>query len=247
MQARGRNLKDRGKFALSPKRWWHAAAGVLIGTLAAWSAGRTGHDNALATWWTNGIDPFITSATLVVAVLLSVSAASKAWEEGLPKRLDVHCTFQGRYVATCWEATLAHEGDIRQWGQQIGRQMLGGANLKFTVTPVFHDPVLRNDDTGKRRVYTIEIALTEDPRKDGTYLVWDPLTDRQLYSRHRPTQPLDPSSSALIIGQPSSPERRKRVRRRPGHRSRTPGDWASPDRGANIMRPIVNMHGSAVR
>lgn len=122
----------------------------------------------------------------------------KAWEERLEKRLDVHCTYDGRYVGSCWEATLAHEGDIRQWGQQVGRQMLEARELlKFTVTPAFEQPQIRHDDTGTRYVYSITIDLTEDPTSGNRYVVWDHRNGRRLYRAERPEHPLPLSSPEL--------------------------------------------------
>ena len=203
MRTVGPDLKDRSKFAASPARWWPAGAGLLVGVAIASLANGTGHDGALAAWWTNWWDPVITVATLVVAVLLSVRAAMNAWEERLEKRLDVHCTYNGRYVASCWEASLAHEGDIRPWAQQIGGQMFGVRTLQFTVTPAFPPPENRRDHTGTRRVYSIEIELTEDPSHDTRYMVWDHRNGRRLYRDERPERPLDPSSRELKTETPS--------------------------------------------
>lgn len=198
MSKTGPHLKDRIKYAASPVRWWHAGVGILVGVAFALIANVTGDGNALALWWTNWLDPIITVATLVVAALLFVGSAMTAWEERLEKRLDVHCRYKGRYVGSCWEATLAHEGDIRQWGQQVGRQMLDVRELlKFTVTPAFDPPEIRYDDMGARRVYSITIDLTEDPTPDDRYVVWDHRNGRRLYRAERPEHPLPLSSQEL--------------------------------------------------
>lgn len=190
-------LKERGKYAAANASWWSAGLGFLVGgTVVALANSTSGKDTFVA-FWTNWLDPGIAIATLVAAVSLSVWSAMTAWADNLEKRLDVHCTYGGRYVASCWEASLAHEGDIRQWAQQIAGQMLGSRELKFTVTPIFHAPENRRDATGIRRVYTIEIELTEDPTPDSRYLVWDPRNNSRLFAGERPTQPLNPSSTEL--------------------------------------------------
>lgn len=197
------DLKDRGKYVASPAHWWPAGLGLLVGAGFVGLANHTGDGEQMATWWTNWLDPGITITTLIAAVALSIWSAIKAWEDNLEKRLDVHCTYNGRYVASCWEASLAHEGDIRQWGQQIGRQMFGGTNLKFTVTPTFYPPENRGDNAGIRRVYTIEIELTDDPTQDGRYIVWDPRNGRHLVADVRPDHPLQISSPELRPAEPS--------------------------------------------
>lgn len=205
MTATGTDLRDRSKYAASPARWWPAGLGLLAGGAIVWLANGRGEASALADWWVNWVDPGITVATLVAAGALSILSALRAWDESLEKRLDVHCFYNGRYVASCWEASLAHEGDIRQWGQQIGSQMFGGDKLQFTVTPVFHPPRTRRDGTGVRRVYVIEIELTQDPEPHGGYLVWDPRNNnRRLYLAERPDQPLHPSAPELEHDPPMS-------------------------------------------
>lgn len=196
------DLKDRGKYVASPRYWWPAGIGLLAGGAIVGLANAQGDTSGLPAWWTNLLDPGITITTLIAAIVLSVVSTMRAWEDNLEKRLDLHCTYNGRYVASCWEASLAHEGDIRQWGQQVGCQMLGVSRLHFTVTPAFHPPENRRDSTGVRRVYVIEIELTEDPTQDGRYLVWDPRNGRRLFLPKRPDRPLDPSSPELAPDPP---------------------------------------------
>lgn len=69
--------------------------------------------------------------TLVVAILLGVTELAQNWENSLTKRLTVKFAYQENpeYEMVCRYAYLAHEADIRNWGQQIGSQMAGGERV----------------------------------------------------------------------------------------------------------------------
>lgn len=179
-------LAPRVKFLLSKKQVWKPITAVIVGMvviLAANCAGRaTGN---IAGWWTNWADPLITVATVIAAVLAWWETSNQAWEQDLPKRLNVHFTYQEEYVFTCWEAILTGESDIRQWAQQIGRQMhVAGmpdeekedsrkANLDFGPNPKIPSPTIGdNDIIGPFRLYEITINLISPPRCEG-YRVWE--------------------------------------------------------------------------
>lgn len=119
--------------------------------------------------WVDWLDPLITFTTLIVAAGLGIDA----WMNQLPKALNVHLMYDGRYVRTCWEASLAHEGDIRQWGQQIGRQMCDVSYLEFDPYPTISAPTTSLGSNGLRKVYEIKIHLTKPVPGPG-YVVWGP-------------------------------------------------------------------------
>lgn len=88
------------------------------------------------------IDPVISVATLVVACAIGVANSITTWRGSLAKRATAvfHLDQNGsdRVLMVCQEAYLTDRGDLRQWGQQIGRQMNNGQLLTF-------DPFITED------------------------------------------------------------------------------------------------------
>lgn len=173
------------KHFLSPRRWGIPFIGVLVGGLITYLANVTRASEAgLAWWWADWLDPWITMTTLAVASFLG----ARAWVDELPKRLNVHFKSGDRYALTCWEASLAGEGDIRQWAQQIGRQMAHGL-LDFDPYPDISAPKTAGGALGLRRVYEITISLTTEPSDPG-YRVWGPEKGDDEFIAHRPEAPM---------------------------------------------------------
>jgi len=77
------------------------------------------------------MDPFIAIFTAFLAIIIWGRDEYSRWIDHLPKKLTVHYKFNNEYVYTCHEAELTSQADIRQWGQQIGKQMNSNANLDF--------------------------------------------------------------------------------------------------------------------
>ncbi len=77
-------------------------------------------------------DILITISTLTVGVVIFFGESTDHWEMRLPKRLTVFFQYGGKTRMVCYLAPLAHEGDVRNWGMQIGAQMSGSRDLVFT-------------------------------------------------------------------------------------------------------------------
>jgi len=70
------------------------------------------------------IDQVLTLLTLMFAFLVWFGTTSLSWINSLPKKLNVEFIYNGRVIIKCIHANLPHEADIRNLGQQIGRQMV---------------------------------------------------------------------------------------------------------------------------
>ena len=81
--------------------------------------------------WQNW-DMFLTLATFFIGLAIFIGEAIEDWEERLPRRVSVFFQSKGATRMVCYEAHLAHEGDIRNWGQQIGYQMCAKQQLDFS-------------------------------------------------------------------------------------------------------------------
>ena len=108
--------------------------------------------------------------------------------DSLPKKLTVAFVFENQVVLLCRNAYLASEGDIRTWGQQIGRQMNDGKDVHF-------EPYIRQQDMGvvvdkndcRFQAYRVQFTLREKPvcavltnaaSLNHPYLLWEENLDR---------------------------------------------------------------------
>lgn len=137
------------------------------------------------TWWKGNFEVVAGTATLIAAVLLAIGELTHDWEALLPKKLTVIFTFDGLPVMKCEEVWLAGESDIRQWSQQIGRQMAGGTeNLDFEPFVSQVEAVVQRENE-IFKLYTATFTLTKVPTKfkdtyNQQYLHWsrDKATNR---------------------------------------------------------------------
>lgn len=113
-------------------------------------------------YW-NILDMIITILTFLVGLVVFFQEARQEMQESLPKRLNVYIQKGGRTIMACRDAPLAHEGDARQWGQQIGKQMCGGINMEFS--PYIDLNTLGNKilNNGLVKYYQVTIHLKEIP------------------------------------------------------------------------------------
>ena len=109
------------------------------------------------------VDPFLAMFTGLVAILILLNDYRREWEDNLPKRLTVHCKQGKNYILTCHKAFLAGESDIRQWAQQIAKQMNEEEYLKFY--PFFKNErpqLMLNENNLLIKHYETTIFLDED-------------------------------------------------------------------------------------
>ena len=107
------------------------------------------------------------AGTLLVTGSLWLRGLCAEWEESLPKRLDVIFLFgdDNEEKMVCRGAFLAHQADIRNWGQQIGSQMAKGdrklafdPNIQRKAAEVVHE----DGQVFKR--YQVSFKLTKLPK-----------------------------------------------------------------------------------
>ena len=109
--------------------------------------------------WEEFLDPFAGIATLFVAIGIALENYHKTWKESLPKVLTVHYTLNGVYHLSCFYADLTSEGDIRNWAQQIGQQMTGGAFLDFHPFFDFEQPKMITLESNQEKVMYYELTI----------------------------------------------------------------------------------------
>lgn len=112
----------------------------------------------------NWLDPVITLTTLAVALVVWLAETRREWESQLPKRLTVYFVWDGFVVLQCDRAYLADVGEIRSWGQQLGRQMNGNAELRFEpFIAQVERRIARDTAGGAYKPYEVQFTLTARP------------------------------------------------------------------------------------
>jgi hypothetical protein len=106
-------------------------------------------DKVFNKFFTYTADPFLAVVAGIFGFIIWLNQYSKKVIEKLPKRMTVHFKLKDKIIASCYEAAIAHEGDIRQWSQQIGKQMLGG-DLKMFPYFNIDNPIIVKSETEKR-------------------------------------------------------------------------------------------------
>lgn len=157
---------------------WEVFIAVLFTSLTLIWVGKTNDGSPfyvgdMSCWYSAWIDPVITIATLLVAIFVWVDSRLEAWKKSLPKKLDVHFVFDGKYILSCYNANLVGEHDIRALGQQIGAQM-NGSNLDFYPMVSTSQPKIKK--TGSNKSFLgFEVSFTLKKMPEGfnkKYLVW---------------------------------------------------------------------------
>ena len=97
------------------------------------------------------LEPTLALITLTVAVYIFWQESREALYESLPNRLDVIFKCDGYAPFQISGQNLTSAADIRQWGQQLGRQSAGGEDLKLKH-PYFDPPEVQYAmwDKGKK-------------------------------------------------------------------------------------------------
>jgi len=110
------------------------------------------------------IDPISAIGAFLFTLAILYNQGKERYLKSLENRLSIEYLYNGKVVMEVIEAYLADKSDIRSWGQSLGRQMSGGADLKFDMN--------WNDDTkmeiGKSegvtfKHYRIKIYLSHNP------------------------------------------------------------------------------------
>lgn len=121
-------------------------------------------------WWILWGDPIIGILTFFVAVAIWLMNAAKYWEDRLGLKLSViYKDSNGREVIIVEKAFLAHEGDVRNWGQTLGRQAVGkgsdGRDLYFELTSsiIMNKPEVVKGDNSYYKHYTVIFIFTKLP------------------------------------------------------------------------------------
>lgn len=130
------------------------------------------------------IDPTLGILTFLIATLI----AYRSWTEKLPKKLTIHFKHNNQYTFTCHKAYLSDKGDIRQWGQQIGKQMNNLDNLDFYPHIKEETPKIEYIKNGEIKKggylrwlvsnyfykhYTVTFFLSKEPKNyPNNYKIW---------------------------------------------------------------------------
>lgn len=129
------------------------------------------HLNGKTTYWDRVVDPALAvSGFILPAVIWLYYIFNNDWKDGLTKRLTVHFVLKDNYVLTCFESNLSSEGDIRNWGQQIGSQMNGGGILSL-LPYIKTQPAVEKYDEKRKEFYLLyELTMFLKFDENGKYV-----------------------------------------------------------------------------
>lgn len=155
------------------------------------------HSISYAQIWQNRIDPVLTIGTILIASFIWYSEKKQNWENNLPMKLNVFFRHNDQVFYQVENAPLAGSDDVRQWGQQLGRQIHGG-DLSFNGFSV-EVPVPDTDSNGKdvmRYELTVWLLTTDNIKEKKKWIYDDEgrfLEEKQLESSNPSASPTNKS------------------------------------------------------
>ena len=145
-------------------------------------------------WWNELLDPVIGLGTFFFAIAVWYGELLQDWEQKLPKRLTVRFMRDDRLCMICKNAVLVSEADIRQWGQQIGKQMNENSNLSFETFFEIENGKPQKKNLEYYKPYYLSYFLSELPDnisdikerfQNREYLHWEQLHDSNKLTEWR--------------------------------------------------------------
>ncbi len=133
-------------------------------------------------WWSGFFadypDPIIAIGTLVVAILVWVSAKLEGWRSTWPKKLQIYYLLRKdgvwkKHIAVM-DAPLTSEADIRSWGQSIGQTVVPDSKdlIDFSGFKIVPDLCREKDRTNQ---FGLLIFLSKPIKgaRDGSVFAFD--------------------------------------------------------------------------
>lgn len=136
-------------------RWQIILTGILIAVFVSLLVNSRLQSMGFAEMWQNWMEAFLAFGTIIIAIFIWYNEKKQNWENNLPKKLNVCFRHNEQDFYQVINAPLAGSEDVRQWGQQLGRQMHGG-DLSFKEFSV-KEPMRPTDENGK---YVMRYELT---------------------------------------------------------------------------------------
>lgn len=120
------------------------------------------------------INPIIALGTVLLSIFIYFEQLSLRYLQVLPKRVSVHFLWKGKYIASCLEAPLAHESDLRNWAQQIGKQIFKGNLNMYPYNDIIIPKHPTKSQIGSKKGntilhYTVKVHLNGKNLEDVSY------------------------------------------------------------------------------
>lgn len=129
------------------------------------------HGSLGGAYWDRGTDQGLSLITVLMAVFIWINSQRQEWKRNLPMKLDVRYDLNGEDYYTVINAPLAGDDDIRQWGQQLGKQINNLTDLPFSGFKLA-PPRLETDEHNIPIIkYSLTIWLFEQNDEDYRALV----------------------------------------------------------------------------
>lgn len=149
---------------------------VIVDWLSGWHVG-----DSIKERWNADLDQVVSLATLMIALFVWYGEIAEDWKNNLPKRLTVRFETvdennEPELAMLCIKAHLSDAADIRNLGQQIGRQMNDGKDIPFCAPYIKRDAgeILYSPETGHFQHYTVIFTISQIPDglSSGQYKLW---------------------------------------------------------------------------
>ena len=111
-------------------------------------------------WSNHGLEFISTVITLLFVVFVWFNEKKEAWQNSLPKKLNIEYWFDNIKIATVNNAPLTGSDDIRQWGQSLARTLFNnGANIDFEGFEI----IFPKEETKEKNVmeYNLKVYLSK--------------------------------------------------------------------------------------
>jgi hypothetical protein len=158
-------------FIVTKKRYINFLVGILLVVTVAILVYKTTNKSFdisnIESWWNAWGDPLLGLSTFLVAIVIWLTNTAMDWEDNLEKKLTIiyKHSLDNREVIRCEKAYLAHEGDIRNWGQSLGQQTIGNTKVRFLFNASKFDKVDKIEKLNNRyfKHYIATFYLVELP------------------------------------------------------------------------------------
>lgn len=113
------------------------------------------------------LNPIIAIGTAIIGAFIWWEQQQEQQRENLPKYMTVHFKYNNQYLMTCYKVALSGESDLRQWAQQIGKQMNNNKLIDFHPFFDKKKTTIEND----HHYYEVIFYLTK-PLPENQYKFW---------------------------------------------------------------------------
>ena len=155
------------------KRWWVILLVLVLATGLILLAKFTNHDEFDSTniesWWRKWVEMPVVFGTFLFSFFIAITIYYNQWNSSLQKRFSVHAKYEDKFIMSCYDSYLTGDSDIRQWGQQILRQMAANQDLEFKLWLKSDKPQRKGNSNHYNVIFYLRTLPKQNTRKEVLY------------------------------------------------------------------------------